>query len=238
MPSPDKLTEALGDLSRLLLSEETLESTLQRIIAFTAEAIPGCDWAGITQIRDGKPATSQWTDDVVKEVDGHQYETGQGPCLASIETRQMQSVDSLGQEERWPLFRDRAVGTVHSVLALPLLVDHSIGSLNLYSAKPHAFTDVDRSFLALLAAQAAVAVANAVTFYDRVELAEQLRTALDSRGVIDQAKGILMDRHRIDADQAFEMLRRASQDLNRKLRDVAQALVDSVSQRPEKGLRP
>lgn len=234
MPSPDKLTEALGDLSRLLLSEETLQSTLQRIIAFAAEAIPGCDWAGITEIRDGKPATSQWTDDVVKEVDKYQYDTGQGPCLASIDTKKMQCVDSLSQDERWPLFREKAAGAVHSILALPLLVDHSIGSINLYSARPHAFTDVDRSFLALLAAQAAVAVANAVTFYDRVELAEQLRMALDSRGVIDQAKGILMDRHRVNADQAFEMLRRTSQDLNRKVRDVAQALVDSVSPGPEK----
>lgn len=230
MTQPDSLSRALGELSSLLFSGETLETTLKRIVTFAAEAVPGCDYAGITEIRDGKPTTTQCTDEIVKKIDSFQYKTGEGPCLECIDSRQMQSLESLEADTRWPSFRKEATGMIDSVLALPLLVDHSIGSINMYSTKPKAFTDVDRSFLALLAAQAAVAVANAVTFYDRVEMAEQLRAALDSRGVIDQAKGILMNRHHINADQAFEMLRSASQDLNRKLRDIAQALVDSVSQ--------
>lgn len=84
--------------------------------------------------------------------------------------------------------------------------------------------------LALFCDKASVAVANAVTFDDRVKVAEQLTVAIHSRAVIDQASGILMDRHRITADGAFDMLRRASQELNRKVRDIAQALVDSVAQ--------
>lgn len=123
---------------------------------------------------------------------------------------------------------------MRSLLALPLLVNAAPGALNLYARYPRAFGVIDRGRASLLAAMAGFAFSSAQTHEDDERRAANLHAALATREIIGQAQGILMERERITSDQAFDILRRASQHLNVKLRDIAQTLVDT-GERPDTG---
>ena len=119
---------------------------------------------------------------------------------------------------------------MRSTLSLPLLVgEGSVGALNFYSTKEDGFSDEDRRNSATFALQAAVVLANAQAYWDARTLNEHLAEAMRSRATIEQAKGILMAQSNVGPDAAFELLRSASQRENRKLRDIAQELVDRHS---------
>ena len=126
---------------------------------------------------------------------------------------------------------------VRSVLALPLAANGNLGALNLYARYPAAFGVVDRAKGVVLASLANLALSAAHSHDDEERLVDNLHSALSSREIIGQAQGILMERERIAADEAFDILRRASQHLNLKLREVAQTLVDT-GERPDTGLAP
>ena len=227
---PDDLAQALGELSGLLLGEEPLTVVLARVAGLAVEAIPGCTGAGVTLMHDGRPSTAAHTDDLVLQVDRQQYDVDDGPCLDAIRSRRTNRVDVDGADQRWPEFaaRARELG-IRSFLAAPLVAGgQPVGSLNLYGAGADAFDALDDALVAVFCAQASVALANARVYERAVALNAQLSTALDSRVVIEQAKGVLMGRHAWSADQAFEELRRRSQTANRKLRDVAQDVVAAV----------
>ena len=119
-----------------------------------------------------------------------------------------------------------------STMSLPLVAhDQGLGALNLYSRTAGAFSDDDEQLGLVLAEQASVAVANAEVYWRTKELTDELEQALQSRDVIGQAKGILMAREGFNADQAFDVLRRASQRSNLKLREVAEEIVQSTERR-------
>ena len=175
------------------------------------------------------------SDDLVHAIDQQQYTIGQGPCLTATTAREpVVRVDDLVSDTRWPEFAEATVGlVVRSMLSFQLYTDTRIdnsararsetttlGALNVYAAQAHAFTDDSVHMGALIATHAAVA-ANAVTTI------AHLRSALASRDVIGQAKGILMERHKIAPQEAFHQLITASQHHHRKLRDVAADLADS-----------
>lgn len=150
-----------------------------------------------------------------------QYEVDQGPCLDAIRHLEVFECGRLDREERWPAFSKRACAEtgVTSMVAFRLFVDEdTMGALNLYSKAADAFDDESREIGAVFAAHAAVALASA-----RKE--EQLEAALSSRDVIGQAKGLLMAREDITSEEAFAVLRKASQRLNVKLRDIADGVV-------------
>jgi GAF domain-containing protein len=175
------------------------------------------------------------TTDLVKEIDEIQYTTGQGPCLSAIKEAGPRGVPStyeipsMADDTSWPEFSARARKRgLASLLAFGLIAgDRALGSLNLYATSPHAFQAPDRTIGAIFAAHAAVALANAQTL-ERARLrVDELLEGYAHREAIGQAKGILMERERCSEDQAFEILRKASQRLHKKLREVAKDVIDS-----------
>jgi GAF domain-containing protein len=230
----DELTEILQEVSAILQSEEDLQATLKRIVRIADQLIHSCDGTGITLVRDGRAETAAATNPELSEVDSRQYELGDGPCLQALRDQRVFRIDEMASEERWPDFCSHAAAHgLHGHIAFPLTVrDEAVGVLNLYSTEPRGFADEDQELGLLLAGQAAVALANSRLYQDAVKLTQQLNEALESRGIIERAKGVLMEREKCSEDEAFEMLRTASQHLNRKVRDIA---FDVVSDLPDKG---
>lgn len=227
---PDDLAEAIRELSAILLDEESVHTTLERIIDLAVRVIPGCDGASVTLADEPRPRTTVATDERVLAVDERQYDEGDGPCLDAIRHRRVNAIDVEHAEDRWPGFTAAAKQHgVRSFLAAPLLVHNSaIGALNLYSHDGMGFDALDETMIGLFTGQASIALSNARVYRNALTLAEQLQEAMSSRAAIEQAKGILMARHGVDADGAFDMLRRQSQHENRKLREIAQEIVGNV----------
>jgi GAF domain-containing protein len=226
---PAEFVEQLVGLSRTI--GDDADVALQRIADLAVAQLDGCDMAGVTLVHDEHGTTAVFTDQEAPEIDEAQYCTGQGPCLDAFRTGTILRIDETLEETRWPAFTKAASDHgVRSTLSLPLRADHGvIGALNLYSRTPHAFAD-NEQMATVLVAHAAAALANAQAYTAARTLNEQLRTALESRAVIEQAKGVLMRDHQCDAEEAFEILKRASQHANRKLRDVAATIVaDAIS---------
>jgi GAF domain-containing protein len=232
------LTANLSETAQILFSAGSVHSTLEQVVAVAVHTIEGCDFAGLFLVEGDVVVTPVHTDPVVEEIDELQRVSGEGPCLAAIAQRVMVYGDDLHGDERWPNFGPAAaVLGIRSALALPLTTNGTIGAVNLYARYPAAFGVVDRAKGVILASLASVALTAAHSLEDEERRIENLHSALSSREVIGQAQGILMERERIAADQAFDVLRRASQFLNIKLREVAQTLVDT-GERPETGPRP
>lgn len=226
----DELALALVELSELLIDEEPLEFVLRRVADLAVAVVPGCTGAGVTLMDDDQPTTAAYSDELVLSVDRQQYDAGDGPCLDAIRRRVVNRVDVDTAAQRWPGFaeRGRALG-VRSFLAAPLVAGgRAVGSLNLYSSERAAFDALDDVLVALFCGQASVALANSRLYARATALNDQLTEALTTRSVIEQAKGVLMARHDLAADEAFDRLRQWSQQRNRKLRDVAAEVVATV----------
>ena len=181
------------------------------------------DYAGITLIRSGgRLETVAPTDPLVEEADLLQYELGEGPCHDSAWQGQTFVSQDLAADTRWPLWAPKAVALgIGSALGAELpskTGDRRLGAMNLYWAQPRVFTSEELAFAHLLTRHAALALVASLTV-------EGLNLALDGRKRIGQAQGILMERHHLNEDQAFAVLRRYSQDHNIKLRDLAEQLV-------------
>jgi len=224
------LTEAMTRLAGLLFSEETLQSALDLTSHLSRETLPRTVGAGVTLIRDGRKYTAAYTDDVVERADALQYELDEGPCISAWRENAIVRVDDVGVEERWPRWAP-AAGTMglRSVLSAPLRVrNEALGAIKVYSSEAAAYDAADEPILQLLSDQAAIVLANVQGYLEAQQLTEQLKEALTSRDTIGQAKGILMEREKIDDEAAFAMLRQASQTKNIKLRDIAQAIVETT----------
>jgi hypothetical protein len=173
---------------------------------------------------------------IVVEMDALQHSAGGGPCLDALGGAGIVYAEDLDEDLRWPTFAPQAVAKgIRSVLALPLDFNGAPAALNLYARYPRAFGVIDRGRGLLLAALGGLAFTTATAHEEEERKATQLHAALATREMIGQAQGILMERERISPDEAFDILRRASQHLNLKLRVVAQSLVDT-GERPETGL--
>lgn len=216
-----RLAQQLSEVARELQREDTLQDTLMGIVRAAVDNVPGAQFAGISVVEARrKVSTRAWTDEVVRACDHAQYETGQGPCLDSVYEQQTFRLSDMRVEQRWQQFTKRATELrIGSMLSFQLYVSgNNLGALNLYNSSPEAFSDQSEHVGLLLAAHAAVAMASA-------QHEEQLLQAMATRDLIGQAKGILMERYKITANQAFSLLIRASQDTNSKLHDVADHLV-------------
>jgi len=226
----DGLYDAIADLSRILLAEESVETTLQRVADLATRTVPNCAGVGITVLERGRTETRAATSGIVFEVDSYQYEIDEGPCLTAVRDGQPHAVPDMTGPEAWPRWaKYTAARKFLSSLSLPMTVrDETLGALNLYANTPHAFGSAEHETASMFAAQAAVALANVRTYVASVELGRQLQEALVSRAVIEQAKGILMVRHQCDDDTAFETLRERSQRANRKLREIAREIVEGA----------
>lgn len=221
------LAQHLSDIARVLLAPGSVSETLRGIVRLAVLSIDGCDEAGMHLPGDATEGMSSGP--VVAELDRAQAEHGEGPCLEVLAGLNTLYAADLALEDRWPGFAPSAVAAgVRSVLVYRLSSgDDTLGALQLYARLPGAFSARDRAQGLIFAAHAAMALAVAqAQEVERGKMAN-LEAAMVSREIIGQAQGILMERERITAEQAFELLRRASQHLNLKLRDVAQELVDT-----------
>lgn len=234
LPVADTLpAEVLAELARIVLAEETLDSVLSKLVELAKQVIAAADEVSLTLVRRGRAETAAYTGVLAMQADERQYGLDAGPCLDAGRGGEVFYIRDMRTEDRWPAYSPQAASIgVLSSLSVPLPIQEDLlGALNVYSGRPEAFAEDDIRAGEAFAAYAAVAVANADSFASTAEMAENLRIAMASRATIEQAKGILMARGGITADQAFEMLVRASQRENRKLRDVATELVDRVQQR-------
>ncbi len=233
----DRLVDGLAELAGLLLAEESLEETLARVSQLAVSTLPGCDAADLTLLPDGIPRTMAATDHRATTLDDAQYAAGDGPCLDAARHQHVNLVGSTLSDERWPHFCTEATRLgILSALAMPLQArDVPVGALNLYSTTEFGLGDDTQASAQLFAAQAAVAVANARTHAALRATTAQLEEALWSRAIIDQAKGVIIAREHCSADAAFALLREQSQRENRKVRVVAQEIVDEARTGPPHG---
>lgn len=218
---------SIPGIIELVAGESTASGVFERVLPLAIQLIEGTDGASFTVFReDLRPHTAVASDDWVREVDEQQYRAEEGPCLEVAATNASASGSAkLIDSDSWPVFGPKAAALgVQAVIAVGLSADRGTGTLagpsgalNLYSHSPFAFTAKERGEAHLLAAIAGVGLRLAAA---RADVAS-LREALASRDVIGQAKGMLMQRHGIDEGEAFTLLRRASNDLNIKLRECA-----------------
>lgn len=221
--------EAFQELARLPLRDESRDA-LQRVAELARRAIPGADEVSVTLVSRNEATTAAFTGRLAAELDGTQYDAGRGPCIEAAVGGEAVEVPDFGLEYRWPELAAAAVERgLHSSLSTPVPVQVPVqGAVNVYARERHAFDGKGRELARTFASYAAVAVANTHLYEDTRSLAENLQKAMEYRAVIEQAKGILMGQRRISAAEAFQLLSSASQRSNRKLRDIAVAIVDGV----------
>jgi GAF domain-containing protein len=224
----------LRELSRVVLVDRTLSEVLSDVTRIAAQGIPGAEATSITLLRDDKAFTAAHYGEMALAADELQYEHGYGPCMDAGRGGVLLRVDDMRTEVRWPEYVAHVQKTtpVLSSLSVPLPYQgSSIGALNNYSSEPAAFASPESLRAGLEVAEVvAVVVANADAHHQLGEQARNMRLAMESRAVIEQAKGVLMAQRHVDAEQAFEILREASQRYNRKLRDIALGIVESTQE--------
>ncbi len=214
MARPD--TDRLAVLARQLSADSDLDAVWTRVVRASVAEVEGAEHAGITLLEAATVSTPAATDELVREIDAIQYSTG-GPCLtAALDQQAVVLVEDLTTDTRWPQFSASIAGLgVRSMLSFQLFTDATtIGALNLYAGIPDAFTVDSVDTGTIMAMHAAVAAAAAGR-------TDNLIIALATRDIIGQAKGILMERYKVTGEQAFDLLITASQDANRKLKDIA-----------------
>ncbi|MCZ2860452.1 GAF and ANTAR domain-containing protein [Blastococcus sp. VKM Ac-2987] len=218
------LGELMSRVARQLQGEHgDVEATLHAITDAAVGAVPAAEEGSISYVlarSEVEPRAA--TGELPQRVDELQGRLGQGPCLDAISQYEVVRVDDVVTDGRWPEFgREAARLGARSMLCFRLFVEGDrMGALNLYARAPGAFDTESEEIGQMFAGHAAVALAGA-------EHEANLRTGMENRDLIGQAKGILMERHRLTADQAFGVLARVSQQLNRKLVDVARELTDT-----------
>jgi transcriptional regulator with GAF, ATPase, and Fis domain len=230
----DAAREGLAVLARYVIGGETLGATLARVTHLASTSVPA-DMAGITMLVEGRPTTAVFTDDDAPAIDAHQYDGAGGPCMDAFTHRRPVSLPLIADDTRWPQFTATAAHFgIASTLSVPLISPVAVlGALNLYSRAAHAFGADRQSRAETFADQAAAVLVNARVYQDAQELNFNLRQALESRATIHYAMGIIMGADGHDPESAFAVLTHASQSQNRKVRDIANDMVQLVTQRAD-----
>ncbi|MEO5319308.1 GAF and ANTAR domain-containing protein [Arthrobacter sp. CC3] len=217
------LAGRLSELARELQQEQDTEAILAIIVHAARELIPHVTEASVSLVIGRREIQSRAASgELPLRVDALQSESGQGPCLDAAYDQRVVRVPDLSKDMRWPDFAQAAYDIgARSMLSIQLFVEgDKLGALNLYGDEVNVFDEESEQIALLVAAHAAIA------FSDAKEI-EQLTQALDTRDLIGQAKGILMERFKITPQQAFLVLTKASSESNIKLRDVADHLTSS-----------
>ena len=214
-------------LARVVLVDREPSKVLTEIVGIARRSIPGSEASSITLVRGEKGYTAAFDGQLAMDADELQYQRDYVPCLDAGRTGQVFLVEDMRTEQRWPDYAQLAAARgVGSSLSVPLpFQGTTIGALNNYAEQPHAFGQDDLPAAEEVAAWIALAVGNADRMARTVDDVTNLRIAMTTRAVIDHAIGILIERHKVTADQAFTILTRVSQNRNIKLRDVADELV-------------
>jgi GAF domain-containing protein len=224
------MTESLSalhaELAGVVVVGRELPDVLTEIVQISRRAMPGAVATSITLIRDDRAFTAAFDGQLAMDADELQYRRGYGPCVDAGRSGEVFVVSDMTSEDRWPDYARHAAGLgVGSSLSIPLpFQGATIGALNNYALQPAAFSETDLRLGEEVAAFVAVAVANAEAAARATDDLANMRRAMESRAVIEQAKGVLMERYKLTAEQAFTLLTHASQRANVKLRDIAEEL--------------
>jgi GAF domain-containing protein len=219
--------DAFAQLGRIKLSETDLNGVFQQVADLAKRTVPGAGEVSVTLVQNEDAHTPAFTGDLALALDESQYDLGLGPCLEAAFSTSTQHIADMTTDKRWPDWTTQArEAGVHSSLSIGLPVQDAVtGALNVYATKPHAFDEDALAVATTFASYAEVAMANAYLYNAQTTLAQHMEIAMRSRAVIEQAKGIIMRDRRCSADEAFTVLTKLSQRSNRKLRDVAVALI-------------
>ncbi|SNS56692.1 GAF domain-containing protein [Geodermatophilus saharensis] len=221
--------EALEHLGQRSLAELSMESLLQSMADLTKRVMPGDPEASVTLLIRNEPRTVVDTGPLALGLDEAQYRRGDGPCLHTARHGVLVEIGDTRVDSRWPDYgRHVTAHGVLGLLAVPLVLageEQVAGSLNVYARRADAFDEASRAVATGLAPYAAVAAGTVQAYRKAREAADNLQIALESRAVIEQAKGILIERHGMTADQAFEALATVSMSRNVKVREIAETLV-------------
>ena len=235
-PAGLDLAKLLVNAGRSIHDEDDLLALLQRVVEIAHLAIAGADSVGVTIDLAGRTYTAVHTDQRTLRVDTEQYDADDGPCLHAARTGSVVILDAEDAMGRWPRFSAaaRAEG-IRSFLAAPLGTDEmTLGSFNLYGKSVKAFASLDAEILELLTTTVSRSIADFARYKSAHDVADSIQRALQTRAPIEQAKGMLMALHGVDADRAFDMLRQESQDKNVRLNVVAADFVERLSQNVER----
>ncbi|MFC9554011.1 ANTAR domain-containing response regulator [Rhodococcus sp. NPDC056960] len=237
----DTVTAALDTLRGEAAAAEALEVVLLRLARTGVAALPDADAISVTRFDEPHPVTMAVTDPGVEPIDAAQYAAGRGPCLQAASTRRPVRAGVGDDDDGWPEFTSAArAAEIRAYLSVPLLVGdvdaaELVGSFNVYSGREGAFDPFDEKLMELLSTAASAAITNARRWDRSRQTVEQLQAALVSRSEIDQAKGVLMGMHGIDAEEAFAQLVAVSQRTNTKLYDVAREMLCTTTARTSAG---
>jgi GAF domain-containing protein len=233
LPLADELAVVFARMSGLLLSQETVETSLRLVSSLALDTVPGAVGAGVTLVdARGHKRSSGSTDARVEQADDLQYQLGEGPCLTAVAARQLIRLDDVATDPRWPRW-SRAVAPLglHAALSAPLVAgEESLGALKVY-ADAGTFDGHGERLISMFAAQAAVLVANVQSYERAQRLSDDLRRAMESRDLVSMAKGMLMAREGVDEPTAFDILVARAGQNGTTLHDAARSLVDTAVRR-------
>lgn len=224
--APSEIDAAFQESVALLEVSDDVDETMRRVAAVACMMIDGCEFCSVSELVASGIRTRGANDPRAEQVDRIQYDTQQGPCwVAATEREPLVYTADTSKDPRWPEFSRRTAAEVgiFSLLACRLVVGdppRALGALNMYAAGPDAFDGADMQVAMLLSAVTGVLL-------DASQREAQLTAALETRGLIGQAMGILMAQSDLTADEAFDQLRTASQRMNIKLRDLARSIAES-----------
>ncbi len=218
-----ELAQTFAEIAQELEKQPSLEATVDEAVRLAVELMPGCDYAGVSWLQEGQPIeTLASTDEIAALLDKAQFELGEGPAVESLWDGETCWIEDMQAETRWPRFTVRAAELgVRSMLSCQLLSPRQTSAaLNLYARQTAALDEDSAAIVQVFAAHASIALT-----HRRTE--SGLRSAVETRGTIGQAIGILIERHKVSPERAFDLLVRASQRSHVKLRDLATYVVET-----------
>jgi len=227
------LTWALSQMSGLLLSRETVDTALELVTTLAATTTAGTLGAAVTLVDEHGKRSKAASNSAAEQADALQYEFDEGPCLTAWRTRELVRIDDTTTDGRWPRWNEAVTRLgVRSVLSAPLFVgEESIGAMKVYCERPMNYGPHDEQVMRLLAAEAAILLANTQSLAEARRLSRQLTDALASRDVIAQATGVLLAEGAASRQAAFAALASAARRADRPIEDVARALLALLTTR-------
>jgi GAF domain-containing protein len=221
-----EFAERIVAIAELLTEDDGAEAPLSQLAELSLELIPGSAAAGV--VVAGPHAWTYATSDAsIADLHQMQLDSGAGPVLEALRFGEARRIDDTAEDDRWPaVCSAMAADGLRSCLILPLRTDREPGgALAIYGTEPGCFSGAGHDVALLFAAQGGLAMRNAALYRNCRRLVQNLHVALESRAVIEQAKGILVAEYGYPPDVAFKRLSVMSQNTNRKLKDIAADLV-------------
>ncbi|WP_432978869.1 GAF and ANTAR domain-containing protein [Dactylosporangium sp. CA-233914] len=228
-----EIAAVLRQLTARLIASDDLDEALEDLVETAADVVEGASWCAVTLVRAGGPSTAAASAGLPEALLDSQYDSGTGPSMEAIRTRDLILSDDLSADVRWPRWRARALSAgVNAVLAVPVDIDeHAIGALTVYAADPRRFT-TDVGLTAMLVAEHAGLLLSAVLDRGRrAGVHAELAEALADGETVNRAVGIMMVQRACSAETALEVLRSTAQRLDLPLTAVAERLVQTVERR-------